>query len=116
MVLTRSDSWDATARNYGTGIRPINRICRAEKHAKADSKNKIEIVPPDKKHQNLAQNRRPGLPKHLTSTGHCARGVSDVGRPLLLDMWVIFVNISPVIGPVIHEERKAPACRPSLPA
>jgi len=31
-------------------------------------------------------------------------------------MWVIFVNISPVMGPVIHEERKAPACRPSLPA
>ena len=29
---------------------------------------------------------------------------------LLLDMWVIFVNISPVIGPVIHEERNAPAC------
>jgi hypothetical protein len=28
---------------------------------------------------------------------------------LMLDMWVIFVNISPVIGPVIHEERKAPA-------
>jgi len=32
-------------------------------------------------------------------------------RSLMLDMWVIFVNISPVIGPVIHEERKAPACR-----
>jgi hypothetical protein len=34
----------------------------------------------------------------------------------MLDMWVIFVNISPVIGPVFHEERKAPACRPLLPA
>jgi hypothetical protein len=30
-------------------------------------------------------------------------------RPQLLDMWVIFVNISSVIGPVIREERKAPA-------
>jgi hypothetical protein len=59
-------------RHSGTGIGPINRICRAEKHAKADSKNKIEIVPPDKKHQNSAQNSRPGLPKPLTSTGHCA--------------------------------------------
>jgi hypothetical protein len=28
----------------------------------------------------------------------------------MLDMWVIFVNISPVIGPVIHEERQTPAC------
>jgi hypothetical protein len=50
MVLTRSHSWDATARHYGTGIRPINRICRAEKLAKTDSKDQIEIVPPDKKH------------------------------------------------------------------
>jgi hypothetical protein len=38
----------------------------------------------------------------------------DFHHPQMLDMWVIFVNISPVIGPVIHEERKAPACRQSL--
>jgi hypothetical protein len=50
MVLTPSHNWDAAARHCGTGIRPINRICRAEKHAKTDSKNKIEIVPPDQKH------------------------------------------------------------------
>jgi len=32
----------------------------------------------------------------------------------MLDMWVIFVNISLGIDPVIHEERKAPACRQAL--
>jgi len=34
----------------------------------------------------------------------------------MLDMWVIFGNISPVIDPVINEERKAPVCRQSLHA
>jgi hypothetical protein len=31
-------------------------------------------------------------------------------------MWVILVNISSVIGPVIHEERKASACHQLAPA
>jgi hypothetical protein len=39
-------------------------------------------------------------------------GVTE--RTHLLDMWVIFVNISPVMDPVIHEERKAPECRQPL--
>jgi hypothetical protein len=33
----------------------------------------------------------------------------------MLDMWVIFVNISLVIGPVIHEERKAPGTASVIP-
>src|ERR1019366_7326583 len=37
-------------------------------------------------------------------------------RTHLLDMWVIFVNISRVMDPMIHEERKAPACRQVAPS
>jgi len=39
---------------------------------------------------------------------------STARRPLMLDMWVIFMDISPGKDPVVPEERKASVCRALL--